>query len=286
MKSVDVPWFDDQRQALLRERLAAELAQVDLRLRAGHRGDLLSELTVKTREHPLDERLAGQLMLALYRSGRASDALAHYQGLRRRLAEELGAAPGPRLLGLHRQILANHPALSPPEEAPRAPTASPAGAPPAVPRQLLAPPAHFVGREAELAVLDRTLAGRGWAAPHPAADGGLRYRRVGKTSLALHWAHRRQHHYPDGQLFVDLHGFTPSGSRPTPGWCSAGSSTRLVSTPGGFRRPSTPRPRCIAVCWPADGCSSSWTTPWTPRRSCRCCRAAPPARCWSPAGTG
>lgn len=215
-RTVDVPWFDDQRQALLRERLAAELAHVDLRLRAGHHGDLLSELTVKAREHLLDERLAGQLMLALYRSGRASDALAHYQDLRRRLAEELGAEPGPHLLGLHRQILANDPALSPPEEASRAPAA---GAPPAVPRQLLAPPAHFVGREAELAVLDQTLAGR--AGPRATLPltvvcgiGG-----VGKTSLAL-------------QLFVDLHGFTPSGEPADPRVVLRGFLDALGVDPG------------------------------------------------------
>ncbi|WP_381553459.1 BTAD domain-containing putative transcriptional regulator [Streptomyces eurythermus] len=224
--TVDVPWFDDQRRALLRERLAAELDHIDLRLAAGDHGDLLSELAVKAREHPLDERLAGQLMLALYRAGRPAEALAHYQDLRHRLAEELGADPGPRLLALHRRVLANDPALSPPEPAP------PARARSTTPRQLLAPPAYFVGRDAELAVLDKALAAQsGPRATLPVTVvcgiGG-----VGKTSLALHWAHRRQHHFPDGQLFVDLHGFTPSGEPADPRVVMRGFLDALGVEPG------------------------------------------------------
>ncbi|GAA2733859.1 BTAD domain-containing putative transcriptional regulator [Streptomyces nogalater] len=234
--TVDVPWFDDQRQALLGERLAAELDHIDLRLRAGHHGDLLSELAVKAREHPLDERLAGQLMLALYRAGRPFEALAHYQDLRHRLAEELGADPGPRLLTLHQRILANDPGLSLPEPSPpesALPEAAPsAGARSTTPRQLLAPPAHFVGRDAELAVLDKTLAAQtGPRATLPVmvicGIGG-----VGKTSLALHWAHRRQHHFPDGQLFVDLHGFTPSGEPADPRVVIRGFLDALGVDPG------------------------------------------------------
>ncbi|MFF7096495.1 BTAD domain-containing putative transcriptional regulator [Streptomyces rubradiris] len=224
--TVDVPWFDDQRQALLRERLAAELDHIDLRLAAGDHGELLSELAVKAREHPLDERLAGQLMLALYRAGRPSEALAHYRELRHRLAEELGADPGPRLLALHQRVLANDPALSPPEPAP------PAGVRPTPPRQLLAPPPYFVGRDAELAVLDKALAAQaGPRATLPVTVvcgiGG-----VGKTSLALHWAHRRQHHFPDGQLFVDLHGFTPSGEPADPRVVIRGFLDALGVEPG------------------------------------------------------
>ncbi|GHH08742.1 AfsR/SARP family transcriptional regulator [Streptomyces rubradiris] len=224
--TVDVPWFDDQRQALLRERLAAELDHIDLRLDAGDHGELLSELAVKAREHPLDERLAGQLMLALYRAGRPSEALAHYQELRHRLAEELGADPGPRLLALHQRVLANDPGLSPPEPAPPAEERS------TTPRQLLAPPPYFVGRDAELAVLDKALAAQaGPRATLPVTVvcgiGG-----VGKTSLALHWAHRRRHRFPDGQLFVDLHGFTPSEEPADPRVVIRGFLDALGAAPG------------------------------------------------------
>ncbi|MEV5347549.1 AfsR/SARP family transcriptional regulator [Streptomyces achromogenes] len=247
--TVDVPWFDDQRRVLLRERLAAELDHIDLRLGAGDHGGLPAELAVKAREHPLDERLAGQLMLALYRAGRPSEALAHYQELRHRLAEELGADPGPRLLALHQRILANDPALLPPDPAPPAdvpaqspPAGAPAPSPPEAappaevrsitPRQLLAPPPYFVGRDAELAVLDKALAAQsGPRATLPVTVvcgiGG-----VGKTSLALHWAHRAQHRFPDGQLFVDLHGFTPSGEPADPGVVIRGFLDALGVEPG------------------------------------------------------
>ncbi|MFI6033252.1 AfsR/SARP family transcriptional regulator [Streptomyces sp. NPDC051315] len=238
--AVDVPWFSDLRQALERERFSAELDYVDVRLRTGRHGELLPELTVRAQEHPLDERLAGQLMLALYRTGRAADALAHYQDIRRRLAQELGADPGPRLRGLHQRILSNDPALSLPEATAQSrPAGRPAGATTSpVPRQLPAPPAHFVGRDAELAVLDKTLASR--AEPRTTmplsvvcGTGG-----VGKTWLALRWAHGRQQHFPDGQLFADLRGFTPSGEPADPFMVIRGFLDTLGVDPG--RIPAAP----------------------------------------------
>ncbi|MGW2772082.1 BTAD domain-containing putative transcriptional regulator [Streptomyces olivaceoviridis] len=130
------------------------------------------------------------IMLALYRAGGAADALSCYEDIRRRLAHELGADPGPPLRGLHQQILANDPALALHETATERLSAGAATTSP-VPRQLLAPPAHFVGRDAELAVLDKMLASQ--AEPRttmPLAvicgTGG-----VGKTWLALRWAHSR-----------------------------------------------------------------------------------------------
>ncbi|GGW47213.1 AfsR/SARP family transcriptional regulator [Streptomyces griseoloalbus] len=234
--TVDVPWFSDLRQALERERLSAELDHVDIRLRIGHHGELLPELTARAGEHPLDERLAGQLMLALYRTGRAADALACYEAVRRRLSRELGTDPGPRLRGLHRQILADDPALSPPEASPRRPPAGPETPP--VPRQLPAPPACFVGRDAELSVLDKLLAPQ--TQPRTTmpmsvicGPGG-----VGKTWLALRWAHSRYQQFPDGQLFADLRGFTPSGDPADPFMVIRGFLDTLGVPPG--RVPAAP----------------------------------------------
>ncbi|WP_369217784.1 AfsR/SARP family transcriptional regulator, partial [Streptomyces flavofungini] len=107
--ALDTPWFGALREALLRERLAAELDRNDLALRQGRHGELLAELTTRAGTHPLDERLAGQLMLALYRSGRAADALGHYRRTRDLLADELGVDPGARLRELHQRILTADP---------------------------------------------------------------------------------------------------------------------------------------------------------------------------------
>jgi DNA-binding SARP family transcriptional activator len=82
----------------------------------GTHAELVPELEGFVREHPLHERARAQLMLALYRSGRQSDALQTYREARRRLAEELGLEPGPELRGLEKAILVQDPSLAGPEE--------------------------------------------------------------------------------------------------------------------------------------------------------------------------
>jgi len=209
--TVDTPWFCDLRQTLERERLSAELDNADVRLRSGLHGELLPTLTVRVGQHPLDERLAAQLMLALYRSGRATDALAHYQQIRKRLAGEMGTDPGPALQQLHQQILTADPALAPPEPEPAsAEVASP------VPRQLPARPYGFTGRDRQLAELTKALdsAGEPGGTVVISAIGGSGG--IGKTWLALHWAHQNIDRFPDGQLYVDLRGFDPSGEPVAP----------------------------------------------------------------------
>ena len=90
---LDSPWVAALRDELEAERVAAELDHTDLRLRDGEHAELIAELTSRAVARPLDERLAGQLMLALYRSGRQADALAAYRSIQSRLAEELGTDP-------------------------------------------------------------------------------------------------------------------------------------------------------------------------------------------------
>ncbi|HEX5205781.1 MAG TPA: AfsR/SARP family transcriptional regulator, partial [Actinoplanes sp.] len=132
---LDTPWLDAMRQSLLGERLAAELHHNDVLLRLGRHGELLPSLAAAVAQHPLDERLAEQMMLALYRSGRQADADEQYRRIRRGLADELGSDPGAALRRLHERILAADPTLVVPAGDARAPSVQLA-APTTVPAQL------------------------------------------------------------------------------------------------------------------------------------------------------
>lgn len=204
----DTAWVGSVRTTLLQQRHAVELDLTDIQLRRGQHAGLLAELSDRVERHPLDERLAGQFLLALYRSGRQADALARYDQLRRDLADELGVHPSPPLRQLYQRILHAAPDLAVP-----AARTEPATTP--VPRQLPAPPRPFTGRAAELARLDALLddqpdTGGTLVISAIGGTGG-----IGKTWLALHWAHTRLDRFPDGQLHVDLRGFDPAG-QPVP----------------------------------------------------------------------
>ncbi|MFC0545726.1 AfsR/SARP family transcriptional regulator [Kutzneria chonburiensis] len=202
LAGLDSPWAVATRELLGRQLLAAELDVADLRLQLGRHAALVPELVERAAAHPLDERAAGQLMLALYRNGRQAEALSHYEALRTRLAVELGADPGVQLRQLHQRILTANPVLAVPARQ----------SDQVVPRQLPAPPIAFAGRTAELAALSEAL---GDTAGVPIAmiigSGG-----IGKTSLALRWAHLRTEDFPDGQLHVNLRGFDPSAPPVSP----------------------------------------------------------------------
>ncbi|WP_189220917.1 MULTISPECIES: AfsR/SARP family transcriptional regulator, partial [Streptomyces] len=114
LAGLDTPWCNMVRAQLDRERWAAELDSNDLALRLGRHSEVLAGLVGAAAAHPLDERLAGQWMLALYRSGRQAEALEVYQQARAQLAEELGIEPGPQLQHLQRAVLSADPALAPP----------------------------------------------------------------------------------------------------------------------------------------------------------------------------
>lgn len=202
--TLDTPWLGDMRATLDTERHAAALDRNDLALRLGRHADLLGELAAWADAHPLDERVAGQLMQALYRSGRQADALRQYELVRSTLAEELGADPSPPLRELHLRILNSDQGLAHAiPAAPERPVVS--GRP--VPRQLPTQPRFFVGRARELGLLDLILDDNRAGIAVITGTGG-----VGKTALALHWAHRVADRFPDGQLYVNFRSFDPNGS--------------------------------------------------------------------------
>jgi len=157
------------------------------------------------RAQPLRESLHALLMLALFLGGRQGEALAAYQQARQVLVDELGIEPGAQLRELHQRILAGDPGLAGAEQAPAA-----AGQLPVVPRQLPGTARHFVGRAGELRELTRML-DQGEQEPGAVAITVIcGAPGVGKTALAVHWAHQVAQHFPGGQLYVNLRGYDPA----------------------------------------------------------------------------
>ncbi|MCX4792185.1 tetratricopeptide repeat protein [Streptomyces sp. NBC_01221] len=210
----DTPWFNAQRALLDAERLAAQLDLAEVRLQLGQHPRILAECSARAEAYPLDERVAGQFMLALYRCGRQAEALECYERVRHGLAEEMGVDPGAPLRQLHQQILTADTAIAAP--VPRSASAAAPGLSPApvsrpavVPRELPPTAGTFVGREDLLTELGALLDDGNRdpdAAPVPVVTGAAG---IGKTTFVLHCAHRLANCFPDGQLYLDLHGFSP-----------------------------------------------------------------------------
>ncbi len=218
LAAVEAPFADTARTHLEEQRFEACELLADAELGLGRHQELVPFLTAVLDDYPTREGIAERLALALYRSGRQADALAAFERVRVRLAEELGIDPGPALRTLHQRLLTADPALlwrpdqppapAPPPPAPTAPAAPAASdvAPGGIPAQLPADTPDFTGRQAELEQLSAVL--------RDAATGGPRrvvvvsgMGGVGKTALAVHAAQRMSHLFPDGQLYVDLRGF-------------------------------------------------------------------------------
>ncbi|WP_229833783.1 AfsR/SARP family transcriptional regulator [Streptomyces xantholiticus] len=197
-----------QRERLGRLRLAVLEASLAVRLELGEHADVARELAALVAEHPLDERFREMLMLALYRSGRQAEALATYSEARAVLAGDLGVDPGPELRRMFERILqADAGLIAPPTPAN---PAAPAPDQP-TPAQLPADLPAFVGRAAQLAQLDLLLDGNGEVPTTIVVSAITGMAGVGKSTLAVHWAHHVTSRFPDGQLYIDLRGFDPAG---------------------------------------------------------------------------
>ncbi|KAB8184305.1 tetratricopeptide repeat protein [Nonomuraea phyllanthi] len=185
--------------ALEELRIAALASRIDADLALDRHTDLISELRHLVAEHPLQERLRGQLMTALHRSGRTAEALEEYRIGRRHLRQELGIDPGPDLNALHQELLTAKPVQ--------------AGKPGSVvtlrallPRQLPADIVRFTGRGDSLRELDRILPDEPSAVTIAVITGAPG---IGKTALATRWGHHHVSRFTDGQLYIDLHGHSP-----------------------------------------------------------------------------
>jgi DNA-binding SARP family transcriptional activator/tetratricopeptide (TPR) repeat protein len=193
----------------VRHRLCIELEELRMQaieesmatgLALGRAAELVPQLARLNIEHPERERLVELHMRALCQQGRTTDALEVYRQTRDRLARELGLHPGPSLQELQQAILRGdsfhspEPPLLPSTPGPLAPALLPADLP------------SFVGRTEHLDSLDALLASKATTGVVSSITGTAG---IGKTALAVHWAHRVRDLFPDGQLYVNLRGFDP-----------------------------------------------------------------------------
>ncbi|WP_405064358.1 tetratricopeptide repeat protein [Kribbella sp. NBC_01505] len=203
LAGLDSSWATSYRNGLMDDRLSAWLQLAERTDCSGGLAGLADELVRVADEYPLSEPLAGFLIRALVQAGRRAEALHLYAELRDRLIRELGEEPNDELQELHLSILRRE----------RKPTAPSANFDVVVPRQIPAVTQALVGRSAEIRALDESL---DTAVPAVAISVIVGTGGIGKTTLALHWAHRVKDRYPAGQIFLNLHGFDPAGEPTAP----------------------------------------------------------------------
>ena len=194
------------------EYLSAVQQRADLELAASQHDRVITELRGLVGQYPLREPLWGQLMRALAGAGRPAEAIGEYHRAREILAAQLGLDPSPELQDRYGRLLQGGQREEPAAQSPAPPRPEPQddGTAGGLPRRLPADTGVFTGRRAELARLVELGAAadgaRGPGAVVISAIDGMPG--VGKTALAVHAAHRLAGRFSDGQLFIDLHGYT------------------------------------------------------------------------------
>lgn len=216
--------WSEEIHRLQEARLQTVESRIEADLRLGAHAAVVTDLAGLIAEHPFRETAASQMMLALYRTGRQSEALAVYQRVRSLLRSEIGVEPGPGLRSLHERILdadpsLDHPgtpvsiAVAPGPAAPAAPGSpdAPEAAGAEVPAQLPAATADFSGRDDDIRLIAKLLGpdSEGPRIVVITGPGG-----VGKTALAVHIANRLRSRFPDGQLFASMAGVAADAVSP------------------------------------------------------------------------
>lgn len=199
------PFAQEERQRLEERRRTFRLERLKCLVLLGRFGDALDDLSGLSASDRYDESLTALRMRALYGRGRQAEALKTYEDLRVQLRAELGTDPGEELRRVHEAVLHQDDAflLRPPPPVLSTPRES------AVPAELPHDTPGFAGRTGELDRLHSLLApARAQGTSNTvviSAIGGAAG--IGKTALAVHWAHQVRDRFPDGQLYVNLHGF-------------------------------------------------------------------------------
>jgi DNA-binding SARP family transcriptional activator len=207
-------WVSGERNLLEEKRHAVWHLLLEAELALGRHLDVLDEISEPLRVWPTDQRLIHHRLLALYRAGRRSEALAEYQVVHRRLDEIDGIGPGHTLQQLHAAILRDDRALIPPAGAA---VANVERQPALAALDGLPPRSVFVGRDRELAVLaDPLQPGREHGVVVVSAVAGQGG--IGKTALVIRAAHdaRDAGWFPGGVLFADLRAYDPDHQRVPP----------------------------------------------------------------------
>jgi DNA-binding SARP family transcriptional activator len=199
-------FVESARAMLIDRRLGAVEELADIELARGADAALVPQLAQHVAAHPLRESLRSRYVMALHYGGRTTEALRNLREYRDLLVENYGLDPGARLAELEGAILRNHLAPSH-EQIPhipqmRRPPVDRPAVTAAVPAQLPMALTDFIGRVEEMERLDA-------AAQRPGAIVTIAGTPcVGKTALAVFWAHRLRSRYPDGQLYVNLRGYS------------------------------------------------------------------------------